>query len=70
MVRKVKAYLADLFIVDNESELDRMSCECEAPAAGSSHANSSFTSSHSAGLYIFNDCPTILTTLTFSSIFL
>ncbi|KAI1715562.1 rasGEF domain-containing protein [Ditylenchus destructor] len=36
MLRKVKAYLAELPVIDIETELDRLSLECEPPAPGGS----------------------------------
>jgi hypothetical protein len=48
MVRKVKFYLAQLHVIDNESELDRLSTECEAGAPTS-------TSNLQKRLHVVND---------------
>jgi hypothetical protein len=43
MVRKVKSYLADMVVIDNESELDRLSYECEPPLVnGTNNGQRSF----------------------------
>lgn len=37
MVRRVKSYLANMDVIDNENELDKLSLECE-PQVGSSNS--------------------------------